>query len=58
MSRYNATLYFRSKQSAMEAGYRDAVKTDEDDFPYMAVVTFFADQYDIEEDDDLFEVAV
>jgi hypothetical protein len=58
VSRYNATLYFKSKQSALDAGYCDAVKTDEDDYPYMAVVTFFADHYDVEEDDDLFEVAV
>ncbi len=46
------------KQSALDAGYCDAVKTDEDDYPYMAVVTFFADHYDVEEDDDMFEVAV
>jgi len=33
----------------------------DDDIPelgYMAVITFFADGYEIEEDDDLFEVAV
>ena len=58
--RYNATLYFNTKQSAIDAGYRDAVMVD-DDLPesgYMAVITFFADGYEIEEDDDLFEVAV
>jgi len=59
MSRYNATLYFKTKQSALDAGYCDATyDEDETDFPYTAVVTFFADYYDIEEDDDLFEVAV
>jgi hypothetical protein len=58
MSRYNATLYFKSKQSALDSGYCDAVETDEDDYPYMSVVTFFADHYDVEEDNDLFEVAV
>ena len=56
--RYNATLYFKSKQSALDAGYCDAVETGEDDYPYMSVVTFFADAYDVEEDDDLLEVAV
>jgi hypothetical protein len=56
--RYNATLYFKSKQSALDSGYCDAVETDEDDYPYMSVVTFFADHYDVEEDNDLFEVAV
>ena len=57
--RYNATLFFKSKQSALDAGYCDAVH-DEDDtnFPYSAVVTFFADDYTVEEDDDMFEVAV
>ena len=58
MSRYNATLYFKSKQSALDSGYCDAVETDEDDYPYMSVVTFFADHYEVEEDNDLFEVAV
>ena len=58
MSRYNATLYFKSKQSALDAGYCDAVENDDEDYPYMAVVTFFADAYDVDEDDDLFEVAV
>ena len=58
MSRYNATLYFKSKQSALDSGYCDAVETDEDDYPYMSVVTFFADRYEVEEDNDLFEVAV
>jgi hypothetical protein len=56
--RYNATLYFKSKQSALDSGYCDAVETDEDDYPYMSVVTFFADHYDVEEDLDLFEVDV
>ena len=58
--RYNATLYFDTKQSALDAGYCDAVMVD-DDAPedgYMAVITFFCDRYEIEEDDDLFEVAV
>ena len=60
MNRYNATLYFDTKQSALDAGYCDAVLVD-DDIPesgYMAVITFFADGYEIEEDNDLFEVAV
>jgi len=59
--RYNATLYFNTKQSALDAGYCDAVPLDDDipELGYMAVITFFADGYEIEEDDDdLFEVAV
>jgi hypothetical protein len=59
MNRYNATLYFRDEESALEAGYPDAVRNDDDpEFPYMAVITFFADAYDVEEDDDLFEFEV
>lgn len=55
--RYNATLYFRTKQAALDAGYCDAIHDeDETEFPYTAVVTFFCDHVDIEEDDDLFEV--
>ena len=57
MNRYNATLYFESKESAMESGYCDAVFVDDDpNFPYMAVVTFHADDYDIEQDDESLEV--
>lgn len=58
MGRFNATLYFKSKQNALDAGYCDAVENDDEAYPYMAVVTFFADQYDIEVDADLFEAAV
>ena len=58
--RYNATLYFDTKQSALDAGYCDAVLVDDDvpEMGYMSVITFFCDGYAIEEDDDLFEVAV
>ena len=57
--RFNATLYFKSKESAMESGYCDAVHDwENDEFPYMSVVTFMADGYEIEEDDDLLEVNV
>ena len=43
MSRYNATLYFDTKQSALDSGYCDAVLVDDDvpEFGYMAVITFF-----------------
>ena len=60
MSRYNATLYFDTKQSALDSGYCDAVLVDDDvpEFGYMAVITFFCDRYEIEQDDDLFEVLV
>ena len=58
--RYNATLFFKTKQSALDAGYCDAMPLDDDipELGYMTVITFFADGYEIEEDDDLFEVAV
>ena len=57
--RYNATLFFKTEQAALDAGYPDAVY-DEDDlnYPYSAVITFFCDDYYVEQDDDLFEVAV
>jgi len=58
--RYNATLYWKTKQSAMDAGYWEAMPLD-DDMPegeHFSVITFVADGYEIEEDDDLFEVAV
>jgi hypothetical protein len=58
--RYNATLYFNTKQSALDAGYCDAMMVD-DDVPeagYFTVITFFADGYEVEQDNDLFEVAV
>jgi hypothetical protein len=54
--RYNVTLYFKSKESAVDSGYCDAVETDEEDYPYMSVMSFFADHYDVEADDDLFEM--
>ena len=52
--RYNATLYFNTKQSALDAGYCDAVMVDDDvpELGYMAVITVFADSYEVEEDDD------
>ena len=58
--RYNATLYFDTKQSALDAGYCDAVLVDDDvpEMGYMSVITFFCDGYAIEEDDDSLEVAV
>ena len=57
--RYNATLFFKTEQAALDAGYCDAVY-DEDDvnYPYSVVITFFCDDYYIEKDNDLFEVAV
>lgn len=54
MNRYNATLYFDSIQNAMDAGYCDAVMVD-DDIPeqgYMAVISFSADGYEIEPDEE------
>jgi hypothetical protein len=58
--RYNATLYFNTKQSALDAGYCDAsmVDDDEPEGGYFTVITFFADGYEVEQDNDLFEVAV
>lgn len=57
MRRFNATLYFKSKEAAMESGYCDAVHDWENsDYPYQSVVTFMCDGYEIEEDDDLLEV--
>jgi len=59
MSRYNATLYFKTKQSALDAGYCEAMPLD-DDMPegeHFSVITFFADAYEIQEDNDLFEVS-
>ena len=58
--RYNATLYFDTKQSALDAGYCDAVMVNDDipELGYMSVITFFADGCEVEQDDDLFEVAV
>ena len=58
MNRYNATLYFKTIQDAMDAGYCDAVMV-EDDVPecgYMAVVTFECDSYEIEQDDESLDV--
>ena len=52
--RFNATLFFASKQDALDAGYCDAVKNDDEAFPYMAVITFFCNDFLVEEDDDLF----
>lgn len=60
MNRYNATLYFKTIQDAMDAGYCDAVMV-EDDVPecgYMAVITFQCDSYEIEQDDDLLEYEI
>ena len=39
MNRYNATLYFRSKEAALEACYCDAVHDwENNEFPYMTVI--------------------
>jgi len=55
VNRYNATLYFDSIQNAMDCGYCDAVMVDDDvpELGYMAVVSFMADAYEIESDDDV-----
>ncbi len=43
----------------MESGYCDAAFVEDDpNFPYMSVVTFHADDYDIEEDDESLEVDI
>jgi len=56
VNRYNATLFFKSIQSAMDAGYCDAVETDDEAFPYMAVVTFHCDDFLIEGDDESLDI--
>ena len=56
MNRYNATLYFKSIQNAMDAGYCDAKETDDEAYPYMAVVTFHCDEFLIEGDDESLDV--
>ena len=58
MNRYNATLFFKSIQSAMDAGYCDAVENDDDTYPYIAVVTFQCDDFLIEGDEDSLDVAL
>ena len=58
MNRYNATLYFKTIQDAMDAGYCDAVMVD-DDIPELgcqAVITFLCDGYEIEPDDESLDV--
>ena len=47
--RYNATLYFNTKQSALDAGYCDAMMVDDDEPEggYFTVITFFADGYEV-----------
>jgi hypothetical protein len=56
--RYELTLYFNDKQSALDAGYFDAVLVDDDvpDLGYMAVITFFCDGYEIERNDESLDV--
>ena len=56
MTRYNATLFFKSLQNAMDAGYCDAVETDDEAYPYMAVVTFHCDEFLIEGDEESLDV--
>lgn len=56
MNRYNATLFFKSIQSAMDCGYCDAVENDDEAYPYIAVVTFQCDEFLIEGDEDELEV--
>ena len=61
MNRYNATLYFDSIQSAMDAGYCDAVMVDDDtpELGYQAVITFCCDGYEVLQDyEESLEVAV
>lgn len=58
MNRYNATLFFKSIQSAMDAGYCDAVENDDDAYPYIAVVTFQCDEFLIEGDEESLEVSI
>lgn len=43
MKTYNATLYFDTKQNALDAGYCDAVESDLEDGGYMSVITFECD---------------
>jgi hypothetical protein len=58
LNRYNATLYFETKQAALDAGYCDAVMLDDDipELGYQAVITFECDGYEIEEDDESLDV--
>ena len=58
LTRYNATLFFKSLQNAMDAGYCDAVESDDDAYPYMAVVTFHCDEFLIEGDEESLDVEV
>jgi len=58
VNRYNATLFFKSIQSAMDAGYCDAVENDDDAYPYIAVVTFQCDEFLIEGDEESLEVSI
>ncbi len=56
--RYDITLYFNDKQSALDSGYCDAVMVDDDvpEMGYMSVVTFMCDGYEIESNDESLEV--
>ena len=58
MSRYNATLYFETKQEALDAGYCDAVMVDDDvpELGYMTVITFECTSFQIDEDDESLDV--
>lgn len=54
MNRYHVTLYFNTAQDAMDSGYCDAVMVDDDvpEWGYMAVISFHANGYEVEEDSD------
>ena len=58
MTRYNATLFFKSIQNAMDCGYCDAVENDDEAYPYIAVVTFRCDEFLIEGDEESLDVEV
>ena len=58
LTRYNATLFFKSIQNAMDAGYCDAVENDDEAYPYIAVVTFRCDEFLIEGDEESLDVEV
>jgi hypothetical protein len=58
LNRYNATLYFETKQAALDAGYCDAVMVDDDvpELGYMTVITFECTSFQIDEDDESLDV--
>jgi len=55
MKKIDITLYYSSLKEASEAGFPDAVESDDG---YMALASFECDDYEVEESDDCFEVII